>query len=674
METVSLDAPSVGGCLPCASKKSGCGCSGGSCSGSSGRSCAAQGMRFRTRVFSAEYITARVLRAVEKLNIPGLRASNIEAQGASFSNLCFSRSLRGVSGASFQMYAPGANSNSEPFFSVTQSGGVDVIGDVDATGRLNVGGGAGPTGFSVSEQGTVTSGFAAAINNNDSSPASFLVANEGDAAQQLVLATQYVGGVPPSSQQVGNGTMDAGSAFVLRVDADTSESVTLAPYNAAARQGLSYTQELYEPDELPPQPGSQGRHVFVGDMSVVAPGLPPGSAPVFDIEHNQINMTGDVLINGKPVVFDYVFPWQETLASGASTFHGPVQQLAERSDGGYTRTLLGNRSSGGGAELVLAAGYTPAPKRMARFSESDDLSGNVDAAYALRVSAAAASSGSTTTPPSLSGGSPDAQSFQIAYVGGGPVSGGGHAPGYELRGAAANGAGAHVMRGASLAIEEVGSGAAAEPVLVAASKGTDARGPIRIRESLPDAQALGESAPIIERDGTSGSLVIGYETGATAGDRADGLTVRPTADTSGSRAFVKLDAKTGDDAAVEIGPKFKVGALTIETVKDPETNEDTVQFLFNDVPLMIFKNDVIQITKGLQAAELHSGGGSGGSGAEPGRTGVSFGGVQFASVPIIDDFDENTADGFQSGGAFIDGNGYMRIAYAQGAESKTVEM
>ena len=258
---------------------------------------------------------------------------------------------------------------------------------------------------------------------------------------------------------------------------------------------------------------------------------------------------------------------------------------------------------------------------------------------------------------------------------GGTGSGASHAPGYELRGAEANGAGAHIMRGASLAIEEVSVGAASEPVFAAASKGMDARGPIRIRESQPNSQALAESAPIIERDATDGSLVIGYETGTTAGERADALSARPTADTGGSRAFLRVGASTGDDAAVTLGPKLNVGPLTIETVQDADGN-NTVQFLFNDEPYMIFKEGLIQITKGLQAAELNStgggaGGGTGGGTGGPGATPISFGGVQFASVPIIDDFDVATANSFQSGGAFVDGNGYLRIAYAQDQNTST---
>lgn len=659
MQSVPLDGPGIGGCLPCNFKKSACGCGSGGCASSRGRSCASQAAHFRNKTLSGEYITARVLRVIDKMNIPGLHASSVQASNASFSNLCFSRSLRGVSGASLEMYAPGATANTEPFFRVSQAGGVDVIGDIDATGRLAVGGGAGPTGFSVSEQGTVTSGFSATVYNDDALPASLLVANEGNASQQIVLATQYVGGVPPSSQQVANGTMEAGSAFVIRVDSDQSESLSLAPYNDVAKAGLSYTQELYEVEDLPPQPGSQGKHVFVGDLSVSTPGVPAASNPVFDITNNQINMNGDVLINGKPVISDYVFPWQETLASGASTFHGPVQQLAERPDGGYTRALFGNRSAGGGAELVLAAGYAPAPKRMARFSESDDLSGSADAAYAVRVSAASAPAGA---PPAsaLPGGAPEAKSFQIAYVSGNAgVGGGGYAPGYELQGAASAGAGAHIMRGASLVVEEVVAGAAPEPVFAAASKGMDARGPLRIRESRPDSQALAETAPIFERDGTDGSLVIGYETGATAGERADALTARPTADTSGSRAFVRVGSGSGDDAAVTLGPKLNIGPLTIEPVQDAEGNT-TVQFIFNGEPYMIFKEGLIQVTKGFQAAELSGGGGSGGTG-----TTVSFGGVQFGTVPIIENMEPETALAFETGGAFVDGNGYLRVAYAR---------
>ena len=252
MQSVPLDAPSVGGCLPCNFKKSSCGCGSGSCSSSQGRSCLAQAIRYKNKTLSAEYVTARVLRVIEKINIPGLQASAVQARNASFDNLCFSKSLRGVSGASFEMYAPGATTDTEPFFKVTQAGGVDVIGDIDATGRLTIGGGAGPTGFSVTEQGTVTSGFSATVNNEDALPASFLVANEGNASQQIVLATQYVGDMPPSSQQVANGTMQAGSAFVISVDSQQSESLSLAPYNTVARAGLSYTQELYEPENLPP--------------------------------------------------------------------------------------------------------------------------------------------------------------------------------------------------------------------------------------------------------------------------------------------------------------------------------------------------------------------------------------------------------------------------------------
>lgn len=656
MHAFSLDTPAIGGQLPCAQKKSSC-CSSctvssGSCNQRSGLSCAAQGMRFKTRVLSAEYITAKVLRAVERLIIPGIKSTTVEASLASFSQLCFSKSLRGVSGASFDMYGPGATADSEPFFKVSQSGGVDVIGDVDATGRLNIGGGAGPTEFSVTEQGTVTTGFAANINRDDASPASFLVANEGDAPQQIVLATQYVGGVPPSSQSVSDGSMDAGSAFILRVDSDASESVTLAPYNDTARAGLSYTQELYEPDNLPPQPGSQGKHVFVGDMSVIAPGRPSTSAPVLDITNNQINMTGDVLVNGKPVVFDYVFPWQETLASGASTFHGPVQQLADRADG-YTRTIIGNRSiTGGGAELVLAAGYTPAPKRMARFNESDNLAGSVDAAYALRVSP---SSSTSSSPPA--GGAPDAKAFQIAYV-----SGSGSAtrsPGYELGGSANSGAGSHLMRGGTLVLEEVHT-SSTEPIFAAATHGFDARGPIRIRESL----SSDEEAPIIERDASDGSLVLGYETNNTAGTQANALSARPTAQINDTRAHIRVGKGHGDDAEVTIGPKLKVGPLSIEPIKDETTGEYTsVQLAFDGEVLMILNKDLIQITKGLQAAELNSGGGSGTS-TDPSRAPISFGGVQFGSVPILDNFDADTASSFDQGGAFVDGNGYLRVAYS----------
>lgn len=208
-------------------------------------------------------------------------------------------------------------------------------------------------------------------------------------------------------------------------------------------------------------------------------------------------------------------------------------------------------------------------------------------------------------------------------------------------------------------VEEVVAGAAPEPVFAAASKGMDARGPLRIRESRPDSQALAETAPIFERDGTDGSLVIGYETGATAGERADALTARPTADTSGSRAFVRVGSGSGDDAAVTLGPKLNIGPLTIEPVQDAEGNT-TVQFIFNGEPYMIFKEGLIQVTKGFQAAELSGGGGSGGTG-----TTVSFGGVQFGTVPIIENMEPETALAFETGGAFVDGNGYLRVAYAR---------
>ena len=633
-----MDTGQMVGCAGCGSNAHGSHSSGG-CTCSSGsikttRSCGDDGLRYRHRSLTGQYITAKVLDVRESMTVSKIKMDCLSSKNASFHDVCVDGSLSLKNGAPFKM-THGVN-NSITLVDISSENGVNV------NGSLSVKPGASNTELSVTNSGTFVNGFMSVVQNEQSDPARMLIANEApNQPQQLVIATEYTGTKPPDKSASGGDTLGSGPAFALTVDPQT-ESIELAPTNSGTKSGLSYSQFVYVPNRPEDPPASQGKHVFVGDFQVFPPprGTTAGdSNPIFNIEGNSITMRGDVSVineNDEKFSFSYVFPWQETLSTGAATFHGPVQQISGRSDGGPIRTVLANNSQGS-SELVLATQYSKTYNRYARHSEFDDLNSSAASAFKLAVTGKSDNSSHYPYTGSLGEGS-----FVITpHVSQKDTSGNNTTLAYIMDPSSNT----HTFRGDAVQIEN-----GFDRSLSLDKRGTKSYRPSEYWNPVDSDAGPKTPAMITKLKSTFGNANGGLFLGSAEPESQD-IPREPLLDNA---HIIVGGYNSTTEKVVEIFQTLKIGPLTIQA-----KNASTVEFAMDGEPYMIFNESTIQITKGLQAAELYTQ--SIPDGDE--RQTIRAGGVSFATIPVVHtgpaELDETGTVGV--GDMFMDGNGFLMV-------------